>query len=730
MKHQDRKEFPVEIWGGVECSVVRIEDTVHDQLNMNGHEDRISDLEMFADIGISKIRYPLLWEKYVNQKDTFFKIHDPRLEKLRELNIDPIAGLLHHGSGPMDTSMMKNDFAERLADFAYIIAQRYPWIEFYTPVNEPLTTARFSGLYGIWYPHKKDDYSFLRMFLNQLKAIVLSIKRIKEINPNAKLIQTEDIAKIHSTKILKYQAKLENERTWLTYDILTGKFNSDHSLWKYFLEIGITKKELEFFIDNPNQPDICGFNYYVTSERFLDDRIIEYPTSSIGGNDFHDYADIEVVRVGKEKLTGLESLLKEASERYNLPIALTEIHLACTREEQMRWFDEAYKTATNLNNAGYDIRAVTAWSLLGSFDWNTLLQLKGEYYETGVFDIRSGKPRATAMAALIKSYTQNKTEVSQFVRIPGWWKRNVRIEYHIPENLNKLITSEFETYKGIKPLMVFGNGPMAMAIEQLCILRGLPVHMVDKSTHDFPDEYHIIELIQVHKPWAIINASGFTKIDEAELSPFDCFKKNTLYPRQIARICLMHNIRMLTFSTDQVFNGKKRQPYLEIDKTDPLNVFGMSKKIAEDSILSINPNVLIIRNGLLINPFSSDDFLFEVVFDKQKKMHKYAISDIIVSPAYLPDLINTSLDLLIDNEKGIWHISGPQAISYYDFAKLAAGIAGITDNHIKSIPAIKLASKALRPSYSVLKSVSGIVLPRLDVSISNYLLDAEKHFRA
>lgn len=729
MKRLDLSSKPIEIWGGVECSVVRIEDTIHDQLIMNGHEERITDLELFADLGISKIRYPLLWEKYVTQKDKFFEIHDNRLEKLKSLNIEPIAGLLHHGSGPVDTNMMKTDFATRLADFAQIIANRYSWIEFYTPVNEPLTTARFSGLYGIWYPHKKDDHSFLQIFLNELKAIVLSMKSVRKINPNAKLIQTEDIAKVHSTKVLEYQAELENERTWLTYDILTGNFNSEHILWKYFLDNGITKKELEFFIENPCIPDICGFNYYVTSERFLDDRIIEYPTSFIGGNDFHDYADIEVVRIGEQNLSGIENLLKQAAERYNLPIALTEIHLACTREEQMRWFNEAYQAVIKLHTQGYDVKAITAWSLLGSFDWNTLLQLKGEYYESGVFDIRSGKPRNTALASLIKSFSQKNERINDLLEVPGWWKRNVRIEYHIPVDINQQINSEFTTYKGVKPIMIFGSGLMSIALEQLCILRGLPFFIVNKFNPDFLDESEIIRLINIYKPWAIINTEGLSKIDEAELSPLDCFRKNTLFPRQLARICLMQDIRMLTFSTDQVFNGKKKQPYLEVDMTDPVNVFGMSKKIAEESILSINPNVLIIRSGLVINPFNSDDYLHDIIFDKQRRT-KFAVSDIIISPVYLPDLINTSLDLLIDTEKGIWHISGPQAISYYDFAKLAAGIAGISDDHIKSIPAIRLASQARRPSYSVLKSISGIILPSLDISISNYLIDTEKYFRA
>ena len=77
--------------------------------------------------------------------------------------------------------------------------KNFPWLNYYTPVNEPLTTARFSGLYGIWYPHGTDELSFITMLLNQMKGIVLAMRAIREINPDAQLIQTEDLAKTHSS---------------------------------------------------------------------------------------------------------------------------------------------------------------------------------------------------------------------------------------------------------------------------------------------------------------------------------------------------------------------------------------------------------------------------------------------------------------------------------------------------------------------------------------------------
>ena len=121
------------------------------------------------------------------------------------------------------------------------------------------------------------------MLLNELKATVLAMREIRKINPDAKLIQTEDLSKTHTTPLLQYQADFENERRWLTFDILCGRVNEKHFFWQHCVAMGIPTSMLLFFINNPAPPDIMGFNYYVTSERFLDDRITQYPTSYAWG---------------------------------------------------------------------------------------------------------------------------------------------------------------------------------------------------------------------------------------------------------------------------------------------------------------------------------------------------------------------------------------------------------------------------------------------------------------
>ena len=134
-----------------------------------------------------------------------------------------IAGLLHHGSGPAYTNLADENFPYYLAAYAKQVAEEFPWIEYYTPVNEPLTTARFSGLYGIWYPHQNNSKAFTQMLVEPNKRHRSCYGGDRKINPNAKLVQTEDLGKTYSTKKLKYQADFENERRWLTFDLLCGK---------------------------------------------------------------------------------------------------------------------------------------------------------------------------------------------------------------------------------------------------------------------------------------------------------------------------------------------------------------------------------------------------------------------------------------------------------------------------------------------------------------------------
>ena len=424
---------PLELWGGVECTVNRVGDEYFDQLERSGHAARADDLDLFAGLGLRAMRYPVLWERTAPDglEKADWSWADARLARLRRLGVRPIVGLVHHGSGPRDTSLVDPKFPEKLAGFARAVAARFPWVEDYTPVNEPLTTARFSGLYGHWYPHGRDDATFARALLAQCRAVVLAMRAVRQVNPRARLVQTDDLGKTHSTPPLAYQAEFENERRWLTFDLLCGRVDRHHALAAYLRRAGLTEAELGALREAPCPPDVVGLNYYLTSERFLDDRLDAYPERVHGGNGRHAYADVEAVRVPIE-LAGPCGLLLEAWERFRLPLAITEVHLGCTREEQMRWLVDVWRQAWQAKAAGADVRAVTVWSLLGAFDWDSLLTHERGSYEPGVFDVRAPSPRPTALAGIVRELAAGREPAHPVLAAPGWWQRPSRVLYPVP----------------------------------------------------------------------------------------------------------------------------------------------------------------------------------------------------------------------------------------------------------------------------------------------------------
>ncbi|RXF71691.1 family 1 glycosylhydrolase [Arcticibacter tournemirensis] len=712
----------MELWGGIECTINRVGNLYLDQLDYSGHYNRTEDLELFADLGISKIRYPVLWEKHLPEADIDINWSDTekRLLKIKELDIEPIAGLVHHGSGPAYVQMTDDSFAEGLANFAAKTAARFPWIKYYTPINEPLTTARFCGLYGHWYPHESSDNSFLRILINECKATVLAMREIRKINSGAILVQTEDLGKIHSTPLLKYQADFENTRRWLSIDLLCGKVHSKHPLWSYLQSAGINDTDLSFFLENPCPPDIIGFNHYVTSERFLDERVEHYPSHTHGGNHFHRYADVEAVRVAGTEMSGPYNLLKEAWERYHLPMAITEVHLHCTREEQLRWFDSVWKSAIKLEDEKIDLRAVTTWAMLGSFGWNKLLTRPNGEYEPGIYDIRSGRPRPTALCKMIRSLSKKEKYNHPVTERPGWWKKDTRIIYnHDPIKIEN-ITNQ----RNIPPLLIVGKtGTLGNAFARICKLRDIDYKLSGRQEFDITDLTGMEKLILDVKPWAIINTAGFVRVDEAEDDELNCFLSNTTGPGHLAALCNKYGIKLMTFSSDLVFDGRKKIPYIEDDNVNPLNNYGLSKAKAEQAVLQSCPDALIIRTSAFFGPWDKYNFVSEVHNAVKKRIPFRAVNDIIISPTYVPDLVNVCLDLLIDDEKGIWHLANDVALSWFDLAAQISERSGGDPALIIPISAAEMDFRAMRPIYSALRSTRGDLLPCLEDALNRYFAE-------
>ncbi|RNI26066.1 dTDP-4-dehydrorhamnose reductase [Rufibacter latericius] len=728
----------IELWGGVECTVNRVGDQYFDQLAQSGHAHRLSDLDLFSELGIKKLRYPVLWEsvapEHPEQQDWSWATE--RLDRLRELNIDPIVGLLHHGSGPRYTNLLDDDFPQKFAQYARSVAQQFPWVMYYTPVNEPLTTARFSALYGFWYPHTKDDASFAKALLNQLNGTRLAMQAIREINPQAKLVQTDDLGYSHSTPALQYQADFENQRRWLSWDLLCGKVDSQHPMWNYLREAKVPEETLLEMVQRPCPPDVIGVNYYVTSERYLDERIIDYPWHTHGSNAYQKYADVEAVRVQTATPLGVQNILEQACARYDIPVAITEAHLCCTREEQMRWLADVWDSASFLRKQGKNVAAVTAWSLLGAYDWNSLLTQQNGHYEMGAFDLRNGSvPARTAVSRFIQGLPIG-AERHPLLKIDGWWKRVCRSLYpslpDTPEgwNVSSEALRQIEEVT-VQPLLVTGaTGTLGKAFGRICEVRGIPYVLLSRQDMDIADAASVEKAVKKYRPWAVVNTAGYVRVDDAEQEPEACYRENTLGPVNLAKVCQAQNIGLVSFSSDLVFDGGKASPYSEADQPNPVNVYGASKALAEEQILETMPAALIIRTSAFFGPWDGHNFVYQALKSIAHQESFLAAEDSFVTPTYVPDLVNSALDLLIDEESGIWHLANQGTYSWAKFAELAANLAGLEPSPwLQAVPQASLNLPAPRPASSALETEKRAVLPSVEDALRRFLHATEFSFR-
>lgn len=711
----------LELWAGPECTVNRVGDEYRDQLMASGFHERLTDIDRLASLGARRLRFPVLWERTETQEPGVYDWawSDERVQRMRELGVAPIAGLLHHGSGPRHTNLLDPDFPEKLTAYARAVAERYPHLDAYTPINEPLTTARFCALYGLWYPHRRDDAAFVRALLNQLRATVLAMRAVREVNPRAKLVQTEDLGHVESSPRLRYQAEFENHRRWLTFDLLAGRVDARHPLRAYLRNHGASEQELQAFLDQPCPPDIVGINCYVTSERFLDERVWLYPPELRAGNGRDHYVDVELARVHGRHIGGFAARLREAGERYGLPLAITEVHLGCSREEQMRWLQQAWIAAREVRAEGRDIRAVTAWAAFGAYDWDSLLTRSTGRYEPGLWDVSSGLPRPTALATLARQLAEGEEPADPLLAGPGWWQRELRLHYPAHGDLQALPVAG-------RPMLITGaTGTLGQAFARFCELRGLPYKLLSRTEMDIADAGSVALALERWQPWALINAAGFVRVDDAEREPRQ-WRENVTGPVVLAQECARRDVRLMSFSSDLVFDGAKASPYIETDAPAPLNAYGRAKLHAERQVLEHEPGALLIRTAAFFGPWDRHNFVALTLESLRRGERWGAAEDQCVSPTYVPDLVQSALDLLVDGEHGIWHLSNRGAVSWARFARMAAEAAALDTRLVKGLPTLELGHVAPRPRYSALGSERAPLMPSLEDALDRYLVDCQR----
>jgi dTDP-4-dehydrorhamnose reductase len=433
---------------------------------------------------------------------------------------------------------------------------------------------------------------------------------------------------------------------------------------------------------------------------------------------------VEAVRVGTMPFVPPAAILREAWERYRLPLAVTEAHIGCTRDEQMRWLIEIWNDASALRAEGVDVRAVTSWSLLGAYDWDSLVTRDRGHYEPGAFDLRGAEPRPTALCGVIRALGSGAEPDHPALDSPGWWRRGQRVLYPKAD----LGASEERVERAApyvarrRGLLITGaRGTLGRAFARICEQRGLAYRLVDRQTLDIADADSVERAVEAFAPWAVINAAGYCRVDDAERDREACHRGNALGPTLLAHACAKRGVPLVTFSSDLVFDGRSRSPYRESDGIAPLCVYGMSKAEGERDVLQAHAGALVVRTSAFFGPWDEYNFVTLALRSLALGHRVTAAEDMTVSPTYVPDLVNASLDLLIDGASGLWHLANDGATSWADLARHSANLRGYDAKLVVPVAFASLGLAARRPAYSALASERGSgLMPPLEAALERY----------
>ena len=335
-------------------------------------------------------------------------------------------------------------------------------------------------------------------------------------------------------------------------------------------------------------------------------------------------------------------------------------------------------------------------------------------YEVGTFDVRSAPPRRTALGTLAQALATG-TPPNPLASQPGWWQRAGRATE------SRSTVADFADDAAHPILIVGGTGTLGSALTRACEVRGLRAVSVGRTQLDITSPDAIQRALARWRPWAVINAAGYMRVDDAEVARDLCWRVNTEGALHLAAGAAACQARYVTFSTDLVFDGLKKRPYVESDATRPINTYGASKRAAEERVATLVSEALIVRTAAFFSPIDHHGFLTHALREVSAGRELLAADDVVVSPTYVPHLVDAVLDLLIDGERGVWHLANVGQVSWADFAALAARIANLDDSLVRRVPVTDLGLRACRPAFSALDSERGKVMPTLESGVTEYL---------
>jgi dTDP-4-dehydrorhamnose reductase len=242
------------------------------------------------------------------------------------------------------------------------------------------------------------------------------------------------------------------------------------------------------------------------------------------------------------------------------------------------------------------------------------------------------------------------------------------------------------------------------------------------------DDLEILQTqLEVIQPNIIFNCGAYTAVDKAETEKELAFKVNHLAVELIAKYAQENDVQLIHISTDYVFDGTSSIALNEDEATNPVNIYGASKRAGEIACLQENPNAIIIRTSWVYSQFGNN-FVKTMQRLMQERDALNVVNDQIGSPTYAADLAQAMIVILEspDWTPGIYNYSNEGEISWYEFA-LTINEFGLYNCNISGIPSASYPTPAKRPEFSLLdkkkiKEVYNLVIPDYKESLKKMFI--------
>lgn len=346
-------------------------------------------------LGIRRLRYTLPWYKLNPEPNHFdWDWADRVMARAAQLDLELIVNPIHFGTPSwLENSFGNPDFPQYAAEYFSQIARRYGrQIKFYTPHNEPLISALFSGDFGHWPPYWKGLNNYVKLVENICRQIILSTEAVRAELPEAVMVHVEAgeyYATHHSEKWLQEDVWLRNERRFLCYDLISGRVGPEHSLTNWLNQQGMSETSMRWFQERAIELDVVGVDFYPHGEAWLD--LVD---NQIVQNRDHGYNIVQAFASSRDSAQvrervglpiSLSGLLRQYYERYKRPVMLTETDYCGLNEHKSLYLEYSVQEIRRLRAEGVPVVGYTWWPALDHLNWDKALKERGHIHPVGLW---------------------------------------------------------------------------------------------------------------------------------------------------------------------------------------------------------------------------------------------------------------------------------------------------------------------------------------------------------